>query len=125
MNISGYVSLGNATTEATALDEGTVSADFVKAKGNHTFTFGYMGILSMVLGGAPAHTTFGFTPAFSAGPNPSNPTTGTGNAFASFLMGAAATGGGHQPAQIFANIPRSANITSGGICRMTGRRRKI
>ena len=92
VNISGYVSLGNATTEATALDEGTISADVVKVKGNHTFTFGYMGILGMVLGGAPIHTTFGFTSAFSAGPNPSNPTSGTGNAFGSFLMGAAASG---------------------------------
>lgn len=92
VNISGYVSLGNATTEATALDEGTISADVVKVKGNHTFTFGYMGILGMVLGGAPAHTTFGFTSAFSAGPNPQSPTAGTGNAFGSFLMGAAASG---------------------------------
>jgi hypothetical protein len=92
VNISGYTSLGNATTEATALDEGTISADVVKVKGNHIFAFGYMGILGMVLGGAPAHTTFGFTSAFSAGPNPQSPTTGTGNAFGSFLMGAAASG---------------------------------
>jgi carboxypeptidase family protein/TonB-dependent receptor-like protein len=87
VNVSGFAELGNATTEATALDEGTISADVVKVKGNHTFSFGYMGILSMVLGGAPIHTTFNFTSAFSAGPNPSNPTSGTGNAFASFLMG--------------------------------------
>jgi len=88
VNISGFAELGNATTEATALDEGTVSVDLVKVKGNHTFSFGTMGILGMVLGGAPIHTTFNFTSAFSAGPNPSNPTSGTGNAFASFLMGA-------------------------------------
>ncbi len=92
VNISGFLPLGNATTEATALDEGTISADVVKVKGNHTFTFGYMGILSMVLGGAPAHTTFGFNSAFSAGPDPNHATTGTGNAFGSFLMGAAASG---------------------------------
>ncbi|MGA7343333.1 MAG: TonB-dependent receptor [Terracidiphilus sp.] len=94
VNISGFAELGNATTEATALDEGTISADVVKVKGNHTFSFGYMGILSMVLGGAPVHTTFNFTSAFSAGPNPSNPTPGTGNAFGSFLMGAVAPSGG-------------------------------
>jgi hypothetical protein len=70
VNISGFAELGNATTEATALDEGTISADVVKVKGNHTFTFGYMGILGMVLGGAPIHTTFNFTSAFSNGPDP-------------------------------------------------------
>jgi hypothetical protein len=92
VNVQGFAELGNATTEATALDEGTISADVVKVKGNHTFTFGYMGILSMVLGGAPIHTTFNYTSAFSAGPNPSNPTSGTGNAFGSFLMGATSSG---------------------------------
>jgi hypothetical protein len=92
VNIGGYLSLGNASTSSTALDEGTISADVVKVKGSHTITFGYMGILGMVLGGAPAHTTFGFTSAFSAGPDPNHATTGTGNAFGSFLMGAAASG---------------------------------
>ena len=95
--ISGFTELGNATTEATALDEGTISADVVKMKGRHTFTFGTMEILGMVLGGAPIHTTFNFTSAFSAGPNPSTPTTGTGNAFGSFLMGAVAPSGGGAP----------------------------
>ena len=95
VNISGFAELGNATTEATALDEGTISADVVKVKGNHSFSFGFMGILSMVLGGAPIHTTFNFTSAFSAGPNPQTPTSGTtaGDAFASFLMGAVAPSG--------------------------------
>ncbi len=95
--ISGFAELGNAITEATALDEGTISADVVKVKGNHTFTFGNMEILSMVLGGAPIHTTFNFTSAFSAGPNPSTPTSQTGNAFGSFLMGAVAASGGGAP----------------------------
>ncbi len=93
VNVTGFAELGNATTEATALDEGTISADVVKVKGNHTFTFGTMEILSMVLGGAPLHTTFNFTSAFAGGPNPSNPTTtGPGSAFGSFLMGASSSG---------------------------------
>ncbi len=91
--ISGFAELGNATTEATALDEGTISADVVKVKGNHTFTFGTMEILSMVLGGAPIHTTFSYTSAFAGGPNPSSPTTtGPGSAFGAFLMGATSSG---------------------------------
>ena len=93
VNVTGFAELGNATTEATALDEGTISADVVKVKGNHTLTFGTMEILSMVLGGAPIHTTFNFTSAFAGGPNPSNPTTtGPGSAFGSFLMGATSSG---------------------------------
>jgi hypothetical protein len=92
VNVQGFVPLGNATTEATALDEGTISADLVKVKGNHTLSFGTMEILSMVLGGAPIHTTFNFTSAFSAGPDPQHATSGTGNAFGSFLMGASSSG---------------------------------
>lgn len=92
VNVSGFATLGNASTESTALDEGTISADLVKVKGNHTFSFGYMGILGMVLGGFPIHTTFNFTSAFSAGPDPAHTTSGTGNAFGSFLMGASSGG---------------------------------
>lgn len=92
VNAQPFATLGNATTEATALDEGTISADVVKVKGNNTFSFGFMGILGMVLGGAPIHTTFNFTSAFSAGPDPQHATSGTGNPFASFLMGAVSSG---------------------------------
>jgi hypothetical protein len=92
VNVTGFAELGNATTESTALDEGTISADVVKVKGNNTFTFGTMEILSMVLGGAPIHTTFNYTSAFSAGPDPNHATAGTGNAFGSFLMGATSSG---------------------------------
>jgi hypothetical protein len=92
VNISGFGGLGGATTEATALDEGSFSADFVKSHGSNTVSFGYMGILSEVLGGGLVHATFGYTSAFTDGPNPQSPTAGTGNAFASFLMGATASG---------------------------------
>lgn len=92
INISGYGGLGLASTTSTAFDEGTLSADFVKTHGNNTFSFGYMGILSQVLGGGLVHASFSYTSAFTAGPNPQSPAVGTGNAFASFLMGATASG---------------------------------
>ena len=92
VNITGFGSLGAATNESTAEDEGSLSADVVKVRGGNTFSLGYMGILSEVLGGGLVHTTFNYTSAFSDGPNPQSPTAGTGNAFGSFLMGATASG---------------------------------
>lgn len=92
VNISGYGSLGLATNESTAEEEGSLSADIIKVFGPNTLSLGYMGILGEANGGFLVHTTFGFTSAFTDGPDPQHPSSGTGNAFASFLVGAANNG---------------------------------
>jgi len=89
---SGQYFLGNATQTSTPFDEGTLSIDLVKVHRAHTLSFGLQGIVSQVNGGGLIHTSFSFTSAFTAGPNPSAATTGTGNAFGSFLLGAASAG---------------------------------
>lgn len=89
---SGQYFLGNATTENTAFNEGTLSVDLVKVHRAHTLSFGFQGILSQVNGGGLVHTAFNFTSAFTSGPNPNAATTGTGNAFGSFLVGAVSSG---------------------------------
>ena len=72
-------------------ESGTV--DFVKIMGKHQLAFGYMGVAIDENGGRIAPTTFNFDNLFTSGPDPTNPTAGTGNAIASILVGTPASGG--------------------------------
>jgi hypothetical protein len=65
----------------------TSSADFTKIKGRHTLGFGFMDVWARIDGGHYANTTLQFQTTSTAGPNPQLETAGTGNGFASFLLG--------------------------------------
>jgi hypothetical protein len=65
----------------------TYSADLTKSLNKHTLTFGYMGVVNQILGGHVYGTKFNFITSTTAGPNPSNPTQGTGFGFASYILG--------------------------------------
>jgi Carboxypeptidase regulatory-like domain/TonB dependent receptor len=65
----------------------TSSVDFTKAKGRHTLGFGFMDVWARIDGGHYASTVLQFQTTSTAGPNPQLETTGTGNGFASFLLG--------------------------------------
>jgi hypothetical protein len=65
----------------------TSSVDFTKAKGRHTLGFGFMGVWAQLDGGHYANTNLTFQTTSTAGPNPQLETPGTGNGFASFLLG--------------------------------------
>lgn len=71
----------------------TGSVDFVKVRGSHQLSFGYMGIATDENGGRFHFTTFNFNNLFTSGPNPVNPTAGTGDSIASMLMGLSTTTG--------------------------------
>jgi carboxypeptidase family protein len=68
------------------------SVDFVKVHGGHQLSFGYMGIATDENGGRYHFTPFNFNNLFTAGPDPTNPTTGTGDSSASMLMGLPVSG---------------------------------
>ncbi len=68
------------------------SVDFVKALGKHQLSFGYMGVAIDENGGRIAPTQFNFDNLYTAGPDPTNPTAGTGDAIASMLVGTPASG---------------------------------
>ena len=70
----------------------TGSLDFVKVRGAHQLTFGYMAVALDENGGRFHTTSFNFDSAFTAGPDPQNTTTGTGNSIASLLLGTPASG---------------------------------
>jgi hypothetical protein len=68
------------------------SVDFVKVRGAHQLSFGYMGIATDENGGRYHFTPFSFNHLFTAGPDPTNPTAGTGDSSASMLLGLPASG---------------------------------
>jgi hypothetical protein len=65
----------------------TYSVDLTKTLSRHTLTFGYMGVVNQILGGHIFGTKFNFPVGSTAGPDPANVTQGTGQGFASFLLG--------------------------------------
>jgi Carboxypeptidase regulatory-like domain len=71
---------------------GTGSIDLNKIFGPHSFSFGYMGVVSQMYGGRIEPTSFNFAQLQTEGPNPETPTAGTGDAFASFMAGAGTSG---------------------------------
>lgn len=92
VNISNYAGLGQASQTVTAFNEGTLSADLSKVHAAHIFSFGFQGIVSQGNGGGLVHTTFTFNQSFTSGPDPNHLTSGTGDAFGSFLLGSVASG---------------------------------
>ncbi len=66
----------------------TSSVDFTKVKGKHEIAFGFMDVWARIDGGHYANTVLQFQTTTTAGPNPQDSTAGTGNGFASFLLGA-------------------------------------
>lgn len=75
-------------------DNISLSVDLNKMVKAHSLSFGYMGVQQTYNGGRIAPTTFNFSPSMAAGPDPLNPTRGTGDAFASLMAGAGAPGVG-------------------------------
>jgi hypothetical protein len=69
------------------------SVDFVRVKGTHQLSFGYMQVAVDENGGRIAPTAFTFNNVFTAGPDPTNIAAGTGSEWASLLLGTPATGG--------------------------------
>jgi hypothetical protein len=66
----------------------TISSDFTKVRGKHTLAFGFSDFWAFLDGGHYANTVLQFQTTTTAGPDPQLSTPGTGNGFASFLLGA-------------------------------------
>ncbi|HEU5341786.1 TonB-dependent receptor [Edaphobacter sp.] len=71
----------------------TYSTDITKTLSKQTLQFGFMGVVNQILGGHVFGTKMNFPIGSTAGPDPTNPTQGTGFGFASFLMGVPDNGG--------------------------------
>ena len=65
----------------------TGSVDLTKIHGKHQLGFGFTDIWARLDGGHYANTVLQFQTTSTAGPDPENATAGTGDGFASFLLG--------------------------------------
>ena len=95
VNITGYAPLGargGFGQYHAPNNTGTFSIDFNKVHGPHALSFGYMGVINQQFGGRISPTVFDFTNNMTEGPDPTSPTSGTGNGFASFMAGAGSSG---------------------------------
>lgn len=69
---------------------GSLTADFNWTRGQHSISFGYMGVINQIFGGRIVPTAFCFGPTMTSGPDPTNPAT-SGDGFAAFMVGAGST----------------------------------
>jgi hypothetical protein len=108
IQVSGYAELGMSQQRSFSNNVGTLSADMTKMFASHTLSFGYMGILTQLNGGGLGTTAFSFNQQFTSGPDPSNPSDGTGDPFASLLLGTAVEG-----ATNISTLPATSKIYHG------------
>jgi hypothetical protein len=89
---SGYSNIGHGGRNLTTYVGHTANATVSKFLGKHSAKFGadYRRIQAATV--PPNNGSFGFTQAFTQGPNPNTASTAAGDAFASVLLGYPATG---------------------------------
>jgi hypothetical protein len=86
-NIGGLSQLGTNNFNGTIPPITTAAADFIRAEGKHTLSFGYMFVNSEAnFTGFPG-TTLDFNGTFTEGPNAQLPSANTGNGLAEALLG--------------------------------------
>ena len=98
IRIDGYSGLGPGAIngqDSYAIPRNlfTYSVDLTKTLNKHTLSLGYMGVVNQILGGHVFGTKCNFPIDSTAGPDPANETQGTGQGFASFLLGVPDNGG--------------------------------
>ena len=86
ISVSPYASLGNGGY-ITPQTLWTQSVDFTNARGKHQLGFGFMHVWLRADGAHWGTTSLGYSNSSTGGPNPQKETTGTGDAFAAFMLG--------------------------------------
>lgn len=93
ISISGAAGLGSSPIQGWPRENRTISVDFTRVTGaRHTLSFGYMWVFLPENPYLGSQASFSFSPDFTVGPDPTGATAGSGNAYASFLAGAADSG---------------------------------
>lgn len=92
VTMTGYSNIGHGGRSLTTYVSQTANATVSKFMGAHSVKMG-ADYRRIEAGTAPANNgSFGFTQAYTQGPNANTASTAAGDAFASFLLGYAATG---------------------------------
>jgi len=92
VTLNGYSSIGHGAHVITLFEGHTVNATMTKFMGKHSMKYGVDYRRLSGYSEAPNNGTFGFTQAFTQGPNANTASGAAGDAFASFLLGYPATG---------------------------------
>ena len=90
--MNGYSNIGHGGRNITLFEGHTGNATVSKFMGKHSVKFGVDYRRLSGYAEAPNNASFGFTQAFTQGPNPNTASSVAGDAFASFLLGYPATG---------------------------------
>jgi len=94
ISITGVESLGSGVLNSTPREARTAALDFTQIKGNHTMTFGFMGVDFRLNTFNSSQADFDFFRDFTTGPDPNQADPNTGVGMASFLLGTAGGGDG-------------------------------
>jgi len=92
ISISGYQNLGSGGLNATPREARSYAVDFTRNLGDHSLSFGFMGINFYLNTFNSAQATFSFSPDFTQGPNPTAASADSGSGVASFLLGTGDSG---------------------------------
>ena len=92
ISTNGYSGIGHGGRNITLFEGHTGNATVSKFMGKHSVKFGVDYRRLQGYAEAPNNASFGFTQAFTQGPNPNTASSVAGDAFASFLLGFPATG---------------------------------
>ncbi|MFN7919718.1 MAG: carboxypeptidase regulatory-like domain-containing protein [Bryobacteraceae bacterium] len=96
-DVSGQTSLGGSDHRQSGFNNYGISGSLSKVAGKHSLKAGYEGrMLRINVWEARAAGTFGFTSAFTQGPNPTAASATAGYGFASFLLGTGTSGNFYQ-----------------------------
>jgi hypothetical protein len=96
---------GGFGKDLTANNVGTATLDLNKTHGSQSISLGYMGVVTQLFGGRIAATIFNFSNAMTSGPEADAATSGTGDAFASFMAGAGVGGANNAGSTGFNALP--------------------
>ncbi|MCX6593700.1 MAG: TonB-dependent receptor [Acidobacteria bacterium] len=96
-DVAGQTSLGGSDHRQSGFNNYGLAGSFSRLIGKHSLKFGYEGrMLRINVWEARAAGTFGFTTAFTQGPNPTSASATAGYGFASFLLGTGTSGNFYQ-----------------------------
>ncbi len=93
ISVAGQRSLGGGDHRQSGFNSWSLLSNVARVSGKHTVKFGYEGRLLLInVWEARNAAAFNFTAGFTQGPNPNAATATAGSGFASFLLGAGASG---------------------------------
>jgi len=87
VSLGGYAGLGSGSPQTAPREDRSIGTDFTDTYGRHLFTFGFDFTSQYYNNESPGNANLNFSQSGTGGFNPLGINPGTGNSFASFLLG--------------------------------------